>query len=121
MSTQNAEPGFMAPLEQDLDANDAGVRLLVENVRDYAILLLDLEGHILTWNKGAELLKGYTADEIIGQHFSVFYTAEDLAAGKPARELLRGRSERAVGRRKLARAEGWLAVLGECRVDGLAG
>src|SRR5262249_11283297 len=62
-------------------------RLLVENVRDYAIFMLDPEGRVATWNKGAERLKGYRADEIIGQHFSKFYPAEDLAAKKPETEL----------------------------------
>jgi PAS domain S-box-containing protein len=62
-------------------------RLLVATVRDYAIFALDATGHVLTWNAGAEHLKGYTASEIIGRHFSVFYPAEDVAAGKPRAEL----------------------------------
>jgi PAS domain S-box-containing protein len=62
-------------------------RLLVESARDYAIFALDTAGRILTWNIGAERIKGYTRDEIVGQHFSVFYPPEDIAAGKPAREL----------------------------------
>jgi PAS domain S-box-containing protein len=62
-------------------------RLLVETVRDYAIFALDSTGHIITWNAGAERLKGYTPDEIIGKHFSIFYPPHDLAAGKPPREL----------------------------------
>jgi PAS domain S-box-containing protein len=62
-------------------------RLLVESVRDYAIFALDPTGHILSWNAGAESIKGYTAEEIIGRHFSTFYPAEDIAAGKPAWEL----------------------------------
>lgn len=63
-------------------------RLLVHSVEDYAIFMLDPTGRISTWNVGAERIKGYTAEEITGQHFSVFYTAEDLASGKPARELV---------------------------------
>jgi PAS domain S-box-containing protein len=63
-------------------------RLLVESVRDYAIFALDAEGYILTWNNGAQRFKGYTRDEIVGQHFSRFYPPEDLAAGKPAWELV---------------------------------
>jgi PAS domain S-box-containing protein len=59
-------------------------RLLVEAVQDYAIFLLAPDGHVLTWNPGAQRAKGYTADEIIGQHFSVFYTPEERAAGRPA-------------------------------------
>ena len=62
-------------------------RLLVDSAREYAIFALDAEGHILTWNEGAERIKGYARDEIVGQHFSIFYPPEDLAAGKPAREL----------------------------------
>jgi PAS domain S-box-containing protein len=62
-------------------------RLLVESVRDYAIFALDRTGHILSWNAGAEYLKGYRADEIIGKHFSTFYPPEDIAARKPEREL----------------------------------
>jgi PAS domain S-box-containing protein len=62
-------------------------RLLVASVRDYAIFMLDPLGRIATWNLGAERIKGYTASEVIGSHFSVFYPPEDLAAGKPAAEL----------------------------------
>jgi len=62
-------------------------RLLVESVRDYAIFILDESGHIRTWNAGAERIKGYKADEIIGKHFSTFYPPEDVAAGKTDREL----------------------------------
>ncbi|MBW8771490.1 MAG: PAS domain-containing sensor histidine kinase [Gemmatimonadetes bacterium] len=63
-------------------------QLLVESVRDYAIFALDPAGVILSWNAGAERIKGYAAEEIIGRHFSIFYTTEDLAAGKPQAELL---------------------------------
>lgn len=63
-------------------------RLLVHSVEDYAIFMLDPTGRITTWNAGAERIKGYTTEEIIGQHFSVFYTAEDLASGKPSKELV---------------------------------
>jgi PAS domain S-box-containing protein len=62
-------------------------RLLVANVRDYAIFMLDPTGHITTWNIGAERIKGYAASEIIGRHFSVFYPDEDVRAGKCEREL----------------------------------
>lgn len=66
---------------------DESFRLLVEQIRDYAIFMLDPQGRIRTWNLGAERIKGYAAEEIIGQHFSRFYSAEDVAAGKPDREL----------------------------------
>jgi PAS domain S-box-containing protein len=62
-------------------------RLLVESVTDYAIFMLDTGGHITTWNMGAARIKGYTAREIIGKHFSIFYPPEDIAAGKTDREL----------------------------------
>jgi PAS domain S-box-containing protein len=61
--------------------------IVVESVKDYAIFLLDSEGHVATWNTGARLIKGYTAEEVIGKHISIFYTPEDLAAGKPQRLL----------------------------------
>ena len=67
-------------------------RLLVEAVQDYAIFLLSPDGEVLSWNPGAQRAKGYTADEIIGQHFSVFYTPEERAAGRPAM-LLRKAAE----------------------------
>jgi len=63
------------------------LRLLVDAVVDYAIFLLDPGGRILTWNAGAARIKGYTAEEIIGQHFSRFYTAPDIARNHPAHEL----------------------------------
>jgi len=62
-------------------------RLLVERVRDYAIFALDPTGHVLSWNEGAQRLKGYSAEEILGRHFSAFYPESDIASGKPAWEL----------------------------------
>ncbi|HEU4993957.1 MAG TPA: PAS domain-containing sensor histidine kinase [Gemmatimonadaceae bacterium] len=62
-------------------------RLLVESVRDYAIFVLDARGYVCTWNLGAELTKGYRAEEIIGKHFSIFYPPDDIAAGVPQRAL----------------------------------
>jgi PAS domain S-box-containing protein len=61
--------------------------LLVESLQDYAIFALDTTGHILSWNRGAHRLKGYTADEVIGRHFSIFYPPEDVARGKTTWEL----------------------------------
>jgi len=68
-------------------------RLLVQGVTDYAIFMLDTSGHVTNWNSGAQRMKGYTADEITGQHFSVFYTDEDRAAGIPRRALQTAREE----------------------------
>jgi PAS domain S-box-containing protein len=69
------------------------LRLLVDATTDYAIFMLDPEGIIITWNAGAERLKGYTADEIIGQHFSRFYPTEAIERGWPAHELKVAREE----------------------------
>ncbi len=63
-------------------------QLLVDSVRDYAIFALDQAGYILNWNAGAQRCKGYTAEEIIAKHFSIFYLPEDVAKDKPAYELL---------------------------------
>src|ERR1051326_2479185 len=59
----------------------------IEGIKEYAILFLDLQGHVLTWTPTAERLKGWSGDEIIGQHFSRFYPPGDIAAGKPQTEL----------------------------------
>lgn len=68
-------------------SSDVPFRLLVESVQDYAIFMLDPTGHIVSWNLGAERIKGYTAEEILGRHFSTFYTPADLARKHPAYEL----------------------------------
>src|SRR5216117_3123090 len=62
--------------------------ILVDSVEEYAIYILDPNGNVVTWNTGAQKIKGYTAEEIIGKNFACFYTAEDVAAGKPQRNLL---------------------------------
>src|SRR5436305_1687937 len=62
-------------------------RLLVESIREYAIIMLDSSGHVISWNKGAEQLKGYTAEEIVGKHFSVFYTAQEITSDIPKTNL----------------------------------
>ena len=61
--------------------------ILVDSVEEYAIYLLDPTGNVITWNTGAEKIKGYSADEIIGKNFASFYTADEVAAGKPQRNL----------------------------------
>jgi len=68
-------------------------RVMVEAVRDYAIFMLDVDGHIASWNVGAERLKGYRSDEIIGQHFSIFYSDEDRQRQHPQEELRRAKAE----------------------------
>lgn len=79
-------PSPHTPRDSPLERGDA-FRLLVEAVEDYAIFLLSADGEVLTWNPGAERIKGYRADEIVGRHFSHFYTPEERAAGRPMRLL----------------------------------
>lgn len=73
--------------EELLRSSEERFRLLVEGVNDYAIFMLDPSGYIVSWNRGAQKNKGYTASEIIGKHFSVFYPAEVTAQGWPEEEL----------------------------------
>jgi PAS domain S-box-containing protein len=73
--------------ENTIRETERRFRLLVEAVQDYAIFTLDAEGHVNSWNVGAERLKGYKADEILGRHFSTFYPPKDVADGKPRRQL----------------------------------
>ena len=72
---------------EKLKETEEGFRLLVEGVRDYAIYSLDPDGFVTTWNTGAQRIKGYTAEEIIGKHFSCFYTPEDVQSNHPDRAL----------------------------------
>ena len=81
MTTRGQPVGARAPETTD------SFRLLVEGVRDYAIFMLDGAGRVLSWNTGAQRMKGYRADEIVGKHFSCFYPPEAVEAGKPARLL----------------------------------
>jgi PAS domain S-box-containing protein len=83
---KSPDPGAKHLSSMQLDSGDA-FRLLVEAVVDYAIFLLDPQGRVSTWNMGARRIKGYEASDIIGSHFSRFYPPEDVASGKPAREL----------------------------------
>jgi PAS domain S-box-containing protein len=62
--------------------------IVLNSIKEYGIFMLDAEGYIQSWNVGAERIKGYSADEIIGKHFSIFYTQEDIADEKPQRELV---------------------------------
>jgi PAS domain S-box-containing protein len=87
--------------EDKLRESEQRFRLLVQGVTDYAIYMLSPEGIVTNWNSGAERIKGYTHDEIVGSHFSRFYAPEDVAAGVPARAL---GTAAAVGRFE---AEGW--------------
>jgi PAS domain S-box-containing protein len=73
--------------EPDLHSYERQFRLMVEAVTDYAIFMLDPHGHVVSWNKGARRIKGYEAAEIVGRHFSCFYTAADQQRGLPVRAL----------------------------------
>ncbi len=87
--------------EEALRLSEQRFRLLVEGVKDYAIFMLDPAGNIVSWNAGAERIKGYSASEIVGKHFSVFYPSEDVESGKPQRELEIAREQGSV------EDEGW--------------
>ena len=73
--------------ERAMRESEERFRLLVEGVKDYAIFMLDTQGRIISWNMGAERIKGYEAREVLGQHLSLFYTPEDVAAGLPGKCL----------------------------------
>jgi PAS domain S-box-containing protein len=79
-------PIVRLPDNEALEQTDL-FRLLIESIRDYAIFVLDPRGHILTWNQGAQAMKGYTRDEIVGKHFSKFYLPEAVQSGWPEHEL----------------------------------
>lgn len=79
--------------DRRLAEGEARFRLVVDSIKDYAIFMLDPQGNIMTWNQGGERIKGYRADEIIGQHLSRFYTPEDLQRGYPAALLAQAERE----------------------------
>ncbi len=95
--TMTAEHGLIYVIGRDVTAEKAAAekllqserqfRLLVDSVTDYAIFTLDRDGYVTNWNSGAQRIKGYAASEIIGRHFSIFYTAEDRAAGGPEQAI----------------------------------
>lgn len=87
--------------EQKLRQSEERLRLMIDSVRDYAIFMLSPSGEVTSWNSGAQAIKGYVAEEVLGRHFSVFYTPEDQAAGLPQQLL----SAAAVNDR--VQAEGW--------------
>ena len=79
--------------ERQLRLSEERFRMLVGGVKDYAIFMLDPKGFVVSWNDGAERIKGYKTSEIVGQHFTRFYPAEDIAKGKPAAELVQAAAE----------------------------
>ena len=88
-------------MEEELRTTEESFRLLVDGAADHAIFMLDPSGRVVTWNPGAERIKAWSADEILGRHFSVFYLPEDVASGQPERDLERAAAE---GR---AQSDGW--------------
>ena len=89
----NSPIAINRPLRSAIEARLDLFRLLVESVRDYAIFVLDPDGNVLTWNPGAQALKGYVRDEIVGKHFSKFYLPEAVKSGWPQRELTLAQKE----------------------------
>ncbi|NCO33400.1 MAG: hypothetical protein AUJ92_08120 [Armatimonadetes bacterium CG2_30_59_28] len=73
--------------KSEIKESEPRYRFMIESLKDYAIIMLDPTGHVLTWNLGVENIKGYTAKEVIGKHFSIFYTPEDIERGKCDTEL----------------------------------
>jgi PAS domain S-box-containing protein len=105
-----------------LHESEERFRILVQGVTDYAIYMLDADGNITNWNVGGERIKGYSAAEIIGQHFSIFYTREDRARGEPARTLgTAARDGRFEGEGWRVRKDGtrfWASVVVDRILDG---
>ena len=98
MSTTQLQPDSRTSVRE---VDDLSFRIFIESVRDYALLMLDPTGRIISWNAGAEAIKGYKADEIIGRHFSTFYPPEAIKSGLPAHEL------NVAGREGRFEDEGW--------------
>src|SRR6516225_12243036 len=81
--------GIRTQLERDVDHSSSEFQILVDGVREYAIFMIDLRGHVMSWNSGAARIKGYTSEEVVGQHFSIFYTEADRQKGIPDLALQR--------------------------------
>jgi len=104
----------LRPSNRALAESEERFRLLVESVTDYAIYMLDPEGRVVTWNAGAERLKGYTADEVLGQNYSIFFLPGDVESGVPSSELAAaarvGRYEVEAWRRRKDGSKFWALV-----------
>ena len=83
----------MAGVPKDSLISENPFKLLIQSIVDYAIYMLDPDGNVTSWNAGAERIKGFKADEIVGKHFSTFYTQEDRGAGMPQKVLETARRE----------------------------
>jgi PAS domain S-box-containing protein len=108
--------------EEALRDSREQLRLLLDSVKDYAIFMLDPSGQVTSWNQGAERIKGYKPDEIIGRHFSCFYPSEDVLSGKPERELqitaAEGRHEEEGWRMRKDGSRFWADVIITALSDG---
>ena len=108
--------------EDALRKSEEHLRLLIDGVRDYAIFMLDPSGRVASWNQGAERIKGYKTDEILGRHFSCFYPAEDVQNGKPERErqtaIAEGRYEEESWRIRKDGSRFWANVVITALTDG---
>ena len=100
--------------DEELRQSEQRFRILVDSVKDYAIFMLSTDGTVLSWNQGAQRLKGYTPQEIIGQSFELFYP-DARAAERPRATVGTGQARRPRGGRGLAGSQGRLAILGRCR------
>jgi len=106
--------------EDELRKSEERFRLLVDGVTEYAIMMLDSEGFVTSWNVGAERIKGYKSREVLGKHVSYFYPSEAVLANTPWEHLRVARDQGRVSARpgtrdggRLASSQGWHAVLGE--------
>ena len=97
------------------------LRLLLDGVKDYAIFMLDPSGNVATWNQGAERIKGYKADEIVGRHFSCFYPSRRRAEWQARARARESNCRRPLRRGRLADTEGRITILGECNYYCLVG
>ena len=108
--------------QEALREGEERIRILVDGVKDYAILMLDPAGQIASWNQGAERIKGYKANEVVGRHFSCFYPPEDVETGKPERELetaiTEGRFEEEGWRVRKDGSRFWASVVITALTDG---
>ena len=118
-SSESGEP--RRRIRVALSESEERFRLLVEGVKDYAIFMLDPEGHITTWNPGAQRIKGYEAEEILGEHFSIFYTDEDIERGHPEEELRIAAAEGQLRGGRPKGAQGRLHLLGQRPDHGAQG
>jgi PAS domain S-box-containing protein len=100
-------------LDRERSAHDR-FRLLVEGAHDYAIYMLDTEGRVASWNNGAKRLKGYPAEDVLGQHVAIFCTPDDVARQLPPRALAQAAAEGA------HESEGWRVRKGGERFSGRA-